>query len=92
MKNNVYVIKQKDFPHVKNIAERIYEERNELQGKIISWESFTSKYFWFDLPEEGDDYMMECWIRKRTTLSDAINQYFVNQGYLCNLEVKKMKE
>jgi hypothetical protein len=87
MKNNIYVIGKKDFPHLKNVAERIYEEREELQGKIISWENFTSKYFWFTLPEEGDNYMKECWIRKRTTLKDAVNKYFINQHYLCSLEV-----
>lgn len=87
MKNNIYVIRQKDFSHLKNVAERIYAERRELQGQLISWESFTSDYFWFDLPEEDDDYMNECWIRKRTTLKDAVNKYFIDQRYLCNLEV-----
>jgi hypothetical protein len=74
-----YSISKEDQSRLANVAEKIYLKRAELINELISWESLTTKWMWFDLPDTELDRI--AWIDIRPTWMRAINNEFRQRKY-----------
>jgi len=84
MENNNYVLDDSADSIIENIVEKLYQNREKLVGKTISWESLTGDYMKKDLP--NDDLSNIYWIRYRPTWVQAINKKFIKAKYPCRLK------
>jgi len=78
-----YSITQQDIQRLRNVCDRLYIDKEKLDGKLISWESFTSNWLWFDLPENELD--RENWKKLRSHWKNSINSEFIKLKRPCEL-------
>lgn len=80
-----YSITKEDISRLKNTADRFYSKREDLDSKLISWESFTTDWLWFELPESLLDE--EGWKKHRCHWKNSINDLFIELERPCELFV-----
>lgn len=80
-----YKITKDDRQKIKDLAEKIYLNKEKLDDKIITWEDFTTKWTWFDLPDSQID--QKNWIENRSTWVRLINDEFIKRKNACRLYV-----
>lgn len=86
MKNTNYDLKvRKDKVKIQNLAERLYQEREERVGKIVEWDVFTEKYIKLSLP--NTDLERVRYVQARTKWIELINKEMVKNKYACKLFV-----
>jgi len=72
-----------DKLRINHAAEKIYSKKENLIGKLITWEAFTTEWLWFDLPVTELDRIN--WVAKRSTWTKAINSEFEKRNNACRL-------
>lgn len=80
-----YSILNEDKLKVRNVAEKIFHGKEKLIGKLITWESFTMNWLWFDLPKSELD--RKNWIENRPKWIQILNKEFIKWRYPCKLYV-----
>lgn len=84
-----YSITKEDTDRLKTVADKFYIDKNKLDGKIISWESFTNDWLWFELPDTLLDE--ENWKKQRSNWKDSLNNIFIELERPCELFVIRGK-
>lgn len=85
MKENTFTFNKSDADKIKSATEKLYQDRDQFRGKIITWEDFWSQLLYFDLPD--NDLNRHYWINIRTSFVRAINAQFAEYKYPCWLNV-----
>jgi len=60
------------------VAEKIYVQQKNLIGKTISWESLTTKWLWFEMPETALENNI--WVQERPKWMRAFNDEWERRG------------
>lgn len=87
MSETIYTItKEHDSKRLQEAANKIYDQKEDLLGKQITWEGFTTEYMDFPAPN-GDELIRQRWIAARTTWVKALNELFIENKQPFHLEV-----
>jgi len=82
MKTN-YALNESDNSIIEHIVENMYQNKEKLIGKTISWETLTTNYFDFELPDNDMDKIY--WVRMRPIWVSSLNKKFIECNYPCRL-------
>lgn len=83
MKN--YYIHTDEVKLLESVSEKLYQSKDNLIGKSISWESLTTNYFKADLPSTPIETIY--WKRYRIMWIKEINKLLLTNNYPCQLSV-----
>lgn len=84
MEKKNYVLDDSDDSLIENAIEKLFQNKEQLVGKTISWETLTTSYLKRDLPNNDMDSIY--WVRLRPTWVQALNKKFIEAKYPCRLK------
>lgn len=82
MKTN-FGINKTNRDRAKNLAEKMYNQRDDLENKLLTWDRLTTEMN-FDLPSERLEVLL--WKKYRTTWIDEVNKQFAIMEAHCHLK------
>jgi hypothetical protein len=86
---NAYNITKENYSKIEYTIEKLYQHKDRLIGKTITWDDFTTDLLKFELPY--DKLSKITWREYRPRWVTMVNEGFLQRQYPCQLIIKYNK-